>query len=440
MPDIVEVRLQIHVDDASLVLHNRLCHTQDGVMGRAFWAIAVPTRLEVRFKDGFQDELEGSLDHTVTDGRNREEAGTCAAFLRNRLVPQPHGVIRAGDQCVLEWLEEGLDPVCLTGLKRHPSTPWSTVVFFGQSVGFAERVQLADMDVPAPETPGRFSLRLGGYPPAQVWQTHGCLSHCTPASQVVEGVTNRRVPLLHGHYPASALLRTPPSPSRLRLISRWTGYTTYLASADFAAGRGGSLQLLRVSLSPCCRSHPAGGVGRVSQSATAHTAFTFTVAGSASGAITFGATCAFACATAWRLAPIPQMRLSSGFRRLVSRPPALRATGLWLFPWEVFLLLNTPAFAGHTTVRASFPAHGSSMTESLSRRRCSSSQRSVHLCWQQRIDHPGLLSSLPPYDGALSMGYPMCYWQLDTLSHRLHVSLSSGFPRGFGVLKERHLS
>ena len=39
-----------------------------------------------------------------------------------------------------------------------------------------------------------------------------------------------------------------------------------------------------VSLSPCCRSHPAGVVRRVSQSATAHTAFAFTVAGSASGA------------------------------------------------------------------------------------------------------------------------------------------------------------
>jgi hypothetical protein len=42
--------------------------------------------------------------------------------------------------------------------------------------------------------------------------------------------------------------------------------------------------LLRVSLSPCRRSHPAGVVRRVSQSATAHAAFTFPVAGSASGA------------------------------------------------------------------------------------------------------------------------------------------------------------
>jgi hypothetical protein len=42
--------------------------------------------------------------------------------------------------------------------------------------------------------------------------------------------------------------------------------------------------LLGVSLSPCCRSHPARVVRRVSQCATAHAAFTFPVAGSASGA------------------------------------------------------------------------------------------------------------------------------------------------------------
>src|SRR5437867_7421534 len=89
-----------------------------------------------------------------------------------------------------------------------------------------------------------------------------------------ETLRTSRVPSLHRHYPASSLLRTHPPPSRLRLISRWTGYTTYLASAAFAAGRGGLLQLLSVSLSPCCRSHPAGALRRVSPSATAHAAFT----------------------------------------------------------------------------------------------------------------------------------------------------------------------
>ena len=40
------------------------------------------------------------------------------------------------------------------------------------------------------------------------------------------------------------------------VVSRFpgvAGYTAYPASADFAAGRGGLLQLLAVPLSPCCR-------------------------------------------------------------------------------------------------------------------------------------------------------------------------------------------
>jgi len=81
------------------------------------------------------------------------------------------------------------------------------------------------------------------------------------------------------------------------------------------------------------------------------------------GLRTCGATWAFACATAWRLALIPRMRLSRGCRRLVSRPPALRAPGLWLFPWEVALLLHTPAFAGHTSVREAFTLHGSALSD-----------------------------------------------------------------------------
>ena len=95
MPDIVKVRLQIHVNDAGLVLHNRLRHAQDRVMGRALWAIAVRPRLEVRFKDGFQDELEGSLDHTVTDRRNREDADT----LSRPPSGSPSAATAWGDTC-----------------------------------------------------------------------------------------------------------------------------------------------------------------------------------------------------------------------------------------------------------------------------------------------------------------------------------------------------
>src|SRR5437870_13333154 len=82
----------------------------------------------------------------------------------------------------------------------------------------------------------------------------------TPLPSVLsEALPNSRVPSLHGHYPASSLLRTRPPPSRLRPTSRVRRLYGLPDSADFAPGRGGCLQLLDVSWSPCCRSHPAGG-------------------------------------------------------------------------------------------------------------------------------------------------------------------------------------
>ena len=49
------------------------------------------------------------------------------------------------------------------------------------------------------------------------------------------------------------------------------------------------------------------------------------------------------------LLTIRSMALSVGFRALISRRPATRVTGAWLFPRRVCLPLNTPAFAGRTS-------------------------------------------------------------------------------------------
>jgi hypothetical protein len=62
---------------------------------------------------------------------------------------------------------------------------------------------------------------------------------------------------LHGHCSASSLIRTHPPPSRLRSISRLSRLCDLPCSGDFSPGRGGLLQLLGVSLPPCCRFHPA---------------------------------------------------------------------------------------------------------------------------------------------------------------------------------------
>src|ERR1700741_3975244 len=113
------------------------------------------------------------------------------------------------------------------------------------------------MDVQSPELPGRLSLRLDVYSPPQVLQIDARLSHPGLPCLVGGGFTNSRAPSLHGRYPASSLLRTHPSPSRLRSISRLSRLYDLPCSNDFSSGRGGLLQLLSMSLPPCCRFHPA---------------------------------------------------------------------------------------------------------------------------------------------------------------------------------------
>src|SRR5271167_2675118 len=113
------------------------------------------------------------------------------------------------------------------------------------------------MDVHSPETPGRLSLRLDVYSPPQVLQINGRLCHLVLAFLMVGDATSSRAPLLHGHYSASPLLRTRPPPSRLRSTSRLRRLYDLPCSDDFSSGRGGLLQLLGMSLSPCCRFHPA---------------------------------------------------------------------------------------------------------------------------------------------------------------------------------------
>ena len=60
----------------------------------------------------------------------------------------------------------------------------------------------------------------------------------------------------HDSRAAQRTLRTHPSPSRLGSTSRLSRLYDRPCSDDFSSGRGGLLQLLSMSLSPCCRFHP----------------------------------------------------------------------------------------------------------------------------------------------------------------------------------------
>ena len=66
-------------------------------------------------------------------------------------------------------------------------------------------------------------------------------------------------------------LRTQPPPSRP--TSRCRRLYGLPCSGDFAPGRGGLLQLLSMSLSPCRRFHPAEVNSRIGQCSAAHAVF-----------------------------------------------------------------------------------------------------------------------------------------------------------------------
>jgi hypothetical protein len=52
-----------------------------------------------------------------------------------------------GDQCLPNLLKERVHAAGLNGVERDPVTAWGAVVGLGESIGFAECIPLADMDV-----------------------------------------------------------------------------------------------------------------------------------------------------------------------------------------------------------------------------------------------------------------------------------------------------
>ncbi len=99
MPHRIEEGRQIHINHARLVLHNRLGHPANRLMGCPFRAIPIRSVPTIRLKDRVQQERERSLHHTVPNRRDPSDADSPAAF-RNLHVPVPHRSIGLRDQFV----------------------------------------------------------------------------------------------------------------------------------------------------------------------------------------------------------------------------------------------------------------------------------------------------------------------------------------------------
>jgi hypothetical protein len=116
--------------------------------------------LEVGLEDGFQDELESPLDHAIPYGGDSQDADLAPVF-GYLLPPVPQRTIPVCSQFVLDLLEERLHAAGLDGLEGDSVNARSPVVLLGQQVSFVKGFPLADVDVQAPEAPGRVGLRLG---------------------------------------------------------------------------------------------------------------------------------------------------------------------------------------------------------------------------------------------------------------------------------------
>jgi len=186
-----------------------------------------------------------------------------------------------------------------------------------------------------------------------------CLSS-TLAFRFVRAITRSRASSLHERYFASPLLQAQPPRSRLLPTSRCPRLYGFPAPPISRRGRGGLLQLLSMSLSSCCRHHPARVARRVGQYATVHAAFVPRLR-----TRPLGLALSRPPLRLLRYGPMTRNHPMDDFvdrlQRFSFYPlcyPSYEAFDSYLGRTSYNLPLNTPAFTGRTTQRADFPHWG----------------------------------------------------------------------------------
>ena len=139
---------------------------------------------------------------------------------------------------------------------------------------------------------------------------------------------NGRAPSLHGRYSASSLLRTQPPPSRLRPTSRFRRLYGLPCSGDFSPGRRRASPVARHVLVTVLSLPPRRSVG----AASIRFRLRMLPSPSGWGLGLRGYSLSRPLLRSLLLRPgdssSPAVALSIGFRVLVSRHPAIQATGL----------------------------------------------------------------------------------------------------------------
>src|SRR5277367_3131729 len=189
-------------------------HFLDCVYRPASGPIAVGIVLEVSLEDGFDHDLGGSLNHTITNGWNAEWT---LATIRFGDHHPPHRIrsVCLRDQFRAQARQPCFQALLLDASKRHPIHTRCTRIDAGEPIGVDQDVLAADLVVEQIEAEGGlrlgFAVELSLKVPDHIrrCQAH----HQSPPPHHLQKRTRSRGPLLHRRYPASTLLLPRPTPA-----------------------------------------------------------------------------------------------------------------------------------------------------------------------------------------------------------------------------------
>src|SRR3954466_12567379 len=283
VPDIVKVGPQVEVEDARLPLDYCLSHSLDRVMCCPLGPIS--KRLEIHLEDRFEYELERALHHA--DRRNRKDADF-APVLWYLLPPGWEWLVGVPSQLVPELLEQSLRASMAS--KVTPSPPGAPS--FCLAIAYAaRRVSILQTWTYRPQK------RQDGSALTYILRLRSCKSMDAFIISSLPSLCWRRCKWQGPFAPRTLLRFIATTAATLSSTSRFRRLYGLPCSGDFSLGRGGFLQLLSMSLSPCCRFHPAKVSSRVGQISAVPVAFP-PVAGSALGDSHFRGHNAFTFVTA----------------------------------------------------------------------------------------------------------------------------------------------
>src|ERR1700686_2313543 len=189
-------------------------HFLDRVYRPASGPITVGIVLEFSLEDGFDHGLGGSLNHTITNGRNAERT---LATIRFGDHHPPHRIrsICLRDQFHAQARQPCFQPLLLDASKRHPIHSRCTRISASEPIGVDQDVLATDLVVEQIEAEGglrlRFAVELSLKVPDLIRRCK--VHHQSPSPHHLQKRTRSRGPLLRRHYPASKLLLPRPTPA-----------------------------------------------------------------------------------------------------------------------------------------------------------------------------------------------------------------------------------